>query len=131
MSSTWTQDRNCFVTRFRVDPARRAEFEGHVQDLLVFAKSYYDRGAAFAFQGWARDPNEWVAIASWDEDVVTELRATDDFQRLNGAMMDCCDGPVVLENFAGMKKDREIFDKYPAGDSQIHQPGKVQHMIFR
>lgn len=131
MALDWIQDRNCFVGRFVVDPAKRDRFLALVQEQLTFAKPYYDRGCAFAFQGWSRDPNEWVAIASWDDVVVAELRATEDFQRINAGMMDCCAEPAVLENFAGMQKDRDIFDRIPAGESHIHTPGEVRRMIFR
>ena len=129
--SNWTRDRNCFVSRHHIDPDKREAFIDLVEELLVFAKPYYDRGCAFAFQGWGRDPNEWVAIASWDEDVVQELRATPEFQRINAGMLDCCTGPVILEQFSGMKTDRGIFERYPAGTSKVHRPGKIQELIFR
>lgn len=130
-ASNWTRDRNCFLARHPVDPARREAFVAEVERLLVFAKPFYDRGCAFAFQGWARDPDEWVAIASWDDAVVAELRATAKFQRINQALLDCCTGPVVLENFAGMLTDRAVFDAHPAGRSAIHLPGRTQELLFR
>jgi len=102
--STWIRDRNCFSSRFKVDPSKRDQFERVFDELCTFAKPYYDRGCAFAFQGWARD---------------------------NTGLLDCCVGPVVMEQFSGMNKDRSVFDIYPAGSSQIHTPGKVHEVVFR
>ena len=127
----WIRDRNCFLTRFEVDPTRRQEFVDALDGLCAFSAPYYDRGCAFAFQGWARDPNEFVVFASWDENVVGELRATKEFQDFNRQMMDCCLGPVTMEQFSGLNKDRGIFDAYPAGASKVHLPGRAQEYIFR
>jgi len=129
--STWIRDRNCFSSRFKVDPSKRDQFERVFDELCTFAKPYYDRGCAFAFQGWARDLNEFVVFASWDEAVVQQLRATPEFKRFNTGLLDCCVGPVVMEQFSGMNKDRSVFDIYPAGSSQIHTPGKVHEVVFR
>src|SRR5579859_2609915 len=98
----WIRDRNCFSTRFAVDPAKRQEFIAALDALSEFAAPFYERGCAFAFQGWARDPNEFVVFASWDEAVVGELRATQEFQNFNRRMMDCCLGPVTMEQFSGL-----------------------------
>ena len=129
--AVWTRDRNAFFTRFPVDPAKREKFIGLVNELCAFAGPFYDRGCAFAFQGWSRDPNEWIVVASWDETVVQELRATADFQRINAGMLDCCVGPMIMEQFAGMDTDRSVYDIYPAGNSKVHMPGKTQEVIFR
>lgn len=126
----WCRDRNLFSTRFRIDPARREEFLTAFEELCEAATSFYERGCAFAFQGWARDPNEFVVFASWDEKVVAELRATSAFQSCNQRMMDCCSGPVIMEQYSGLEKDRGIFDAYPAGKSSVHKPGKEQEFIF-
>lgn len=131
MPDTWTLDRNCFLARFPVNPAKRERFVALMDELLSFAKPFYDRGCAFAFHGWGRDANERIVIASWDEKVVAELRATPEFQRLNSAMLDCCSGPLIMEQFHGINADRSIFDAYPAGKSFVHQPGKAQEVIFR
>lgn len=125
----WTRDRNIFSTRFHVDPAKRDEFLRTFKEMCATARNYYDRGCSFAFQGWARDPNEFVVFASWDEDVVQELRANPDFQRLVAALLNCCDAPNVMEQFSGMDIDRSVFDIYPKGDSSVHSPGR-QHTIF-
>lgn len=131
MSSPWIRDRNCFSARFKLDPARRNEFTGAFEDLCTFAEPFYRRGCAFAFQGWARDPNEFVVFASWDEDVVRELCATKEFQTFNQRMTDCASEPVIMEQFSGMNADRSIFASYPAGDSQVHLPGASQRFEFR
>jgi quinol monooxygenase YgiN len=128
--STWIRDRNCFSSRFKIDPAKRAEFSAVFEQLCTFAKPYYDRGCAFAFQGWARDPNEFVVFASWDEKVVQELRATAEFQKFNAALLNCSTGAMVMEQFSGMNKDRDIFDTYPPGKSIVHTPGKSHEVVF-
>jgi hypothetical protein len=62
--------------------------------------------------------------------VVQELRATPEFQTYNAAMLDCCTGPMVMEQFSGLNTDRRIFDIYPAGASSAHKAGRVQEVIF-
>ena len=131
MPDTWTLDRTCFLARFPVDPGKRQRFVALMEELMGFAKPFYDRGCAFAFHGWGRDPNERIVIASWDETVVKELRATPEFQRLNSAMLDCCSGPLVMEQFSGIAAERSIFEDYPEGESQVHLSGKTQEVIFR
>ena len=126
----WIRDRNCFSSRFKIDPAKRAEFEAVFEKLCAFAEPFYERGCAFAFQGWARDPNEFVVFASWDENVVQELRATPEFQAFNQAMLDCSVGPMVMEQYNGMHKDRSVFDIYPAGRSVAHRAGREHEVIF-
>jgi hypothetical protein len=59
------------------------------------------------------------------------LRDTAEFQRYNGAMLDCCDGAMIMEQYSGLDKDRAVFDAYPAGSSSVHRPGKIQEVIFR
>ena len=125
----WIRNRNCFSTRFHVDPARREEFLRAFKEMCSVARPYYERGCKFAFQGWARDPNEFVVFASWDEDVVQELRQDPNFKRLTAALLDYCDAPNVMEQFSGMEIDRSVFDIYPAGKSAVHNPGR-QHTIF-
>ena len=127
----WIRNRNCFSSRFKIDPTKRAQFEKVFEQLCKFARPFYDRGCVFAFQGWARDPNEFVVFASWDEAVVQELRATPEFRRFNADLLDCCVGPMLMEQFSGMEKDRSVFDIYPAGHSQMHSHGKVHEVIFR
>lgn len=118
--ANWTQDRNCFIIRYSVDPAKREQFEGALKELLAFAEPYADRGCRFAFHGWARDPNQWVAIAAWDPEVFQELGAAPETQRITGLMHACTTEPVSIEFFAGMKMDRSIFDQFP------EQPAALQ-----
>lgn len=129
--STWTRDRNCFAVRYKLDPAKREHFLQVFNALCDFAQPFYERGCAFAFQGWARDPNEFVVMASWDEDVVEELRGTAEYQKYSQDLMDCAVEPVIIEQFAGMDKDRSVFDTYPQGESKVHNAGEIQHFIFR
>lgn len=125
----WIRDRNCFSTRFHVDPAKREQFIKTFEEMCETAGEYYDRGCKFAFQGWARDPNEFVVFASWDETVVRELREDPEFKRLTAALLDCCDAPNIMEQYSGMAIDRSVFDSYPAGESAVHKAGG-QKTIF-
>lgn len=128
--SPWIRDRNCFATRYKLDPNRREDFIQALNDLGDFAEPYYHRGCRFAFQGYCRDPNEFIVIASWDEEVVTELRDTEEFQSCNQRMLDCVVEPVVMEQFCGADIDRTVFEKYPAGSSEVHDPSEKQSYIF-
>lgn len=127
----WTRDRNCFSTRFPVDPARREDFLRTFEDMCDVAEPYYRRGCKFAFQGWARDPNEFVVFASWSEDVVRELRANPDYKTLTAGLLDCCNGPMVMEQYSGLETDRSVFDAYPAGSSVVHQAGNAHEVVFK
>ena len=61
VSSRWVRDDNCFLSRFTVDPARRDEFMRAFEELARNAEAWYDEGCNFAFHGWGRNPNEFVA----------------------------------------------------------------------
>jgi hypothetical protein len=128
----WVHDANCFLSRYSVDPLRRNEFLAALDDLLAFAEAIYEEHCNFAFQGWSRNPNEWVAIASWkSEEILHWLRLQPEFQKATVAMLSCCSGPMVMENFSGMKKDRGVFDVYPEGTSQVHLPAQSLDVIWR
>src|SRR5687768_10412769 len=107
----WVHDANCFLSRFTVHPERRDEFIAIVEELLEFAGDWYEEGCNFAFQGWARDPNQWVAIASWkSEQILARLRETPEFRALTVRMLDCCSEAMTMEEFSGMKAGREVFE---------------------
>ena len=77
----------------------------------------------FAFHGWARNPNQWVAIASWkSEEILARLRETPQFQSATARMLACCAQDMTMEEFSGMKVDRSVFDTYPLGRSEVHLP---------
>lgn len=129
---TWVQDANCFISRYTVDPARRDEFLGAFADLLTFAGKFYDEDCNFAFHGWGRDPNEWVAIASWkSEEILARLRADPQFQEATLRMLGCCSAPMIMESFAGMTKDRSVFDLYPTGRSRAHAMTREVEVIWK
>lgn len=130
MNKPWTRNRNAFSTIFPVDPAKRSEFLRVFEEMCGTAEPFYRRGCAFAFQGWRRNPNEFFVFASWDEDVVQELRATDEFKRLTAALLDCCNGPMTMEQYSGMEIDRSVFDIYPAGGSAVHKAGEHE-VVFK
>lgn len=120
---SWVQNANCFLSRFTVHPERRDEFVAALSDLLEFAGPWYEEGCNFAFHGWARNPNQWVAIASWkSEDILARLRETREFQSITARMLDCCSEDMTMEEFSGMKVDRSVFDTYPQGRSEVHLP---------
>jgi quinol monooxygenase YgiN len=120
---SWVQDANCFLSRFTVHPERREEFTEALGELLEFAGPWYEEGCNFAFHGWARNPNQWVAIASWkSEEILARLRETPEFQDITVRMLACCSEPMVMEEFSGMKVGREVFDLYPPGRSSVHLP---------
>lgn len=127
----WVHDSNCFLSRYQVDPARRDEFIAAVNELFAFAGPWYDEGCNFAFQGWSRNPDEWVAIASWKtEDILARLRVTSQFRDITTRMLSCCTGAMTMEEFAGMKQDRSVFDLYPPGRSQVHLPSGSLDVVF-
>jgi quinol monooxygenase YgiN len=128
---SWVQNANCFLSRYTVHLHRRAEFEAALGELLDFADSWYREGCNFAFHGWARDPNQWVAIASWkSEEILARLRDTPEFQDITVRMLDCCSEAMTMEEFSGMQVDRSVFDTYPAGRSQVHLPSGALDVVF-
>lgn len=123
MAKGWFHNSNCFLARYPVDPARREEFLSALNDMFAFAEPWYEEHAHFAFHGWARDPNTWVVIAAWkSEEILERLRKEPEFQKHSVRMLECCTGPMVIEQFSGMKVDRSVFDLYPAGKSEVHLP---------
>ena len=127
----WIRKNNCFISRFTVDPARREEFIAALDELCSHAEAWYEEGCNFAFQGWARNPNEWIAVASWkDEDYLNRMRANEWFLDCQGRMLDCCVDKMVMENIAGMEENRLVFDVQPAGSSKVHMKTKSLDVVF-
>jgi quinol monooxygenase YgiN len=127
----WLRQSNCFLSRFNVDPARRTEFIGVLDELCANAEQWYEDGCYFAFQGWARDPNQWVAIASWkSEEYLNKMRETPWFKDCQLRMLECCTGEMVMEQFHGMENDRKVFDTYPVGSSKVHMKTKSLDVVF-
>jgi quinol monooxygenase YgiN len=129
--SSWIRTNNCFVSRFTIDPDRREEFLLALDFLCSNADHWYEEGCNFAFQGWGRNPNQWVAIASWkSEDYLNRMRQTPWFQDAQHRMLDCCTEPMTMEQFSGMDHDRTVFDRYPVGSSQVHMKTKSLEVQF-
>jgi quinol monooxygenase YgiN len=128
----WQRDANCFITRFTVDPARRDEFLAALDELCRNAELAYEEGCNFAFHGWGRNPNQWVAVASWkSEDFVNKrVRQMPWFADTQRRMLACCTEPMVMEQLSGMNIDRSVFDQYPAGSSHVHQKTSNLDVIF-
>ncbi len=129
--SPWIRSPNTFISRFTVDPDRREEFLEALEELCSHAEEWYKEGCHFAFQGWARDPNQWVAIACWkSEDYLDRMRATDWFMETQMRMLDCCTQAMVMEQISGMDHDRDVFERYPKGSSQVHTKTKSLDVVF-
>jgi quinol monooxygenase YgiN len=127
----WIRETNCFISRFTIDPVRREEFVAALDELCVNAGPWYEKGCNFAFQGWARNPNQWVAIASWkSEEFLNEMRQTDWFKDCQLRMLDCCVEPMTMENISGMNEDRRVFDIQPPGSSKVHMKTKSLDVVF-
>lgn len=127
----WVQDRNIFLTRHKIDPARKEEFLKIFSELLLSAEPFYDQGCSFAFHGFSRDPDEFIVIASWDEEVASRLRGTPEWQDAMRKMHDCLVEPMSFEYFAGWKTDRSIFKSFEPGKSKVHLSGKHGEPIVR
>ena len=131
MASTWFRQSNCFLSRFNVEPSRREEFVSALMELCGHAEEWYEQGCHFAFQGWARDANQWVAIAAWkSEDILMRMRETAWFKDCQLRMLDCCSGAMVMEQFNGMNVDRSVFDTYPTGRSKVHMKTTSLDVVF-
>jgi quinol monooxygenase YgiN len=129
--ANWVRDSNCFISRFTVDPKHRSEFLAALDELAKNAGPWYDEGCNFAFHGWARNPNQWVAIASWrSEEQLNRMRQTPWFKSTQVRMLACCTEAMVMEQFNGMEKDRSVFQEYPAGKSQVHLPSGSLDVSF-
>ena len=131
MSTRWVRDANCFLSRFTVDPSRRQEFLKAFDELARNAEAWYDEGCNFAFHGWGRNPNEFVAVASWKfEDFVNKMRRQPSYIETQRRMLECSTEAMRMEQFSGMNRDRSVFDIYPAGSSQVHAKTKTLDVIF-
>jgi quinol monooxygenase YgiN len=127
----WQRDANCFISRFTVDPRRRDEFLTALEELASNAESWYEEGCHFAFHGWARNPNQWVAIASWkSEEFVNKMRQEPWYKDTQQRMLECSSEAMIMEQISGMNCDRSVFDQYPAGSSQVHMKTKSLDVVF-
>jgi quinol monooxygenase YgiN len=129
--SKWIRENNVFLSRFTVEPSRRQEFLAALEELCANANHWYEEGCTFAFQGWARNPNQWVAIACWkSEEYLDRMRETPWFMDCQKRMLDCCSEPMTMEQFSGMDHDREVFSRYPTGSSPVHTKTKSLDVVF-
>ena len=127
----WQRDANCFICRFTVEPARREDFLAVLDELCRNADDWYEEGCNFAFHGWARNPNQWVAIASWkSEEFVNKMRQEPWYKDTQQRMLECSSEAMVMEQVSGMNVDRSVFDLYPAGSSQVHMKTKSLDVVF-
>jgi len=112
---------NLFISRWRVDPARREAFLAIFNELYEAAKPLLETQATAFHYGWGRDENEFVAIEAWkDEAVVASLRRSPQFNEVFTAMMDCSSAPMRMELVNDLANDRSIFSAHPPGKSTVH-----------
>jgi quinol monooxygenase YgiN len=128
MTSAIVTKDNLFVSRFKVDPEKKAEFLAIFEALADGALPVLQAETNLIFWGWGRDGTEFVAIESWkNEDVVNQVRATAEFKTAVGALLACCTAPMTMELFSGMEGSRGVFDIYPSGPSRVHPSnGKIK-----
>ncbi|MEJ7935287.1 hypothetical protein WG907_13615 [Sphingobium sp. AN558] len=122
---------NLFISRWTIDPVHRGRFleiwdglwRAHVDAIEVMTH--------FVYYGWARDPNQFVAIESYrDEAVVAQLRKDEGFRSAVRAMLDCSSAPMTMELLSGLEGERSIFDIYPAGASRVHPADARERAVF-
>jgi quinol monooxygenase YgiN len=112
---------NLFISRWTIDPAKRARFLEVWDGLWRSNADAIEVMTHFVYFGWGRDPNQFVAIESYrDEAVVAELRKNEAFRGAVKVMLDCSSAPMTMELLSGMEGSRSIFDLYPAGPSTVH-----------
>lgn len=112
---------NLFISRWTIDPAHRERFLALWDGLWRAHADAIEVMTHFVYYGWARDPNQFVAIESYlDESVVAEIRRNEAFREAVRGMLDCSSAPMTMELLSGMEGSRSIFDLYPAGRSTVH-----------
>lgn len=122
---------NLFISRWKLHPERRDEFRQIMDGLVNASKDLIESEITIFFHGWGRDENEFVAIESWrSEGAVKSLRETPEFQATMERLMACCREPMEMELFTDDQNDREIFELYPAGVSQVHPIVDAMHARF-
>lgn len=122
-------DVDCFVVRWNIIPERKEEFFKVWDSIIGTYIDHVSLISRFAFFGWSRDPNVFVTIECYrDKEELAQLRGSDVFKELVAKMIDCCDGPVMYEQFSGVEADRSFFDSHPPGVSQVHPKGEHNHV---
>lgn len=122
---------NLFISRWTIEPARRDRFLEIWDGLWRAHADAIEVMTYFVYYGWARDPDQFVAIESYrDEAIVTELRKDENFRRAVRGMLDCSSAPMTMELISGMEGDRSIFDLYPAGPSMVHPADARWQAVF-
>jgi quinol monooxygenase YgiN len=112
---------NLFISRWKIDPAKREEFLRIFNELYLSAKELLERETTAYHYGWSRDENEFVAIEAWkNEATVAALRQAPQFQEIFGRMMACACAPMKMELLNDLADDRSIFAAHPVGKSTVH-----------
>jgi quinol monooxygenase YgiN len=112
---------NLFISRWMIEPAKRAEFLRTFNELFLAAKDLLDRETSAYHYGWSRNENEFVAIESWkNEATVAALRQSPQFREVFSRMMACTSAPMKMELLNDLGNDRSIFAAHPSGKSTVH-----------
>jgi quinol monooxygenase YgiN len=131
MASSIVTKESVFVSRFSVDPDRKAEFVAIFDALRDGTRPVLDAETNFVFYGWGRNDTEFVAIESWKNDaVVAQLRATPEFRKAVSALLACCAAPMTMELFSGVDGTRQVFELHPLGPSQVHPTAGAINVEF-
>jgi quinol monooxygenase YgiN len=120
-----------FIARFRLDPARKDEFLRTHKEIMDASGALMEQEANFAFYGWGREENEWVAIESWKrEETLNALRSHPDFAASVKRLLACCRAPVEITLYVGTASSQALFDLYPRGVSKFHPRVGDLHVTF-
>jgi quinol monooxygenase YgiN len=112
---------NLFISRWRIDPAKREDFTSTFNELYLGAKELLERETTAFHFGWARDENEFVAVEAWkDEATAAALRQSPEFEAVFKRLMACAAAPMEMEVLNDLSDNRSIFMTHPPGKSSVH-----------
>ena len=131
MPGVVTLENSAFVARFPVLPEKREEFLSIFDALWRGSLEFMNEQCNFVFYGWDRSNTWFYTIESYkDENMLDQLRQSDVFQSTVKTLLSCCSQDMEFQLLRGMDMDEAVFQKYPAGASQVHpKAGDVGVMI--
>ncbi len=121
MPGVVTVANSCFIARFHPRQDKREAFLGIFDELWRKSLNFMNEQCNLVFYGWDRSDRWFYTIESYkDEDMLAGLRQSDIFQETVRTLLSLCDRPMEFQLLRGMENDRSVFDRYPAGPSQVH-----------
>jgi quinol monooxygenase YgiN len=121
MPGVVTISNSAFIARFPVRPDKREEFLAIFDALWRGSLEFMNAQCNLVFYGWDRDDEWFYTIESYkDETMLDQLRQSDMFQTTVQSLLACCSQSMELRLLRGMEMGGELFEKYPAGPSQVH-----------